>query len=194
MRLVALAEAVGESLTENRVDLYLQALADLPFEELAACLEKLILEARWFPKIPDIREKVLGPAQDKKLLADAEAETAWENVLHFVDKWHPDIGALRDAPSLSELERRALNIIGGPAQVQNQFDGGRGMPFLRRDFIAAFQRLRVTETAGFQLLGREEARGILGKIQLGLPAAGGKRGVGGMQSLAEIMHGDEGPR
>ena len=108
-----------------------------------------------------------------------------------MDKWHADVGAFRDAPLLSELERRALNTIGGPAQVQNQFNGGPGMPFLHRDFIAAFQRLRLTETAGLQMVGRAEARVILGKIRLGLPAVDGKPGTSGMQSIAEITQGDE---
>lgn len=193
-RLIALAEAVGETLTENRVDLYLQALAGLPFRELVGCLEAFILEARWFPKIPDIRDRVLGPVPDKKLLSDAEAEVAWEKVLNFVDKWHPDIGALQDAPLLTELERRALYSIGGPAQVQGQFEGGPGMPFLHRDFIAAFQRLRLAETPGLQLVGKAESRAILGKIRLDLPAVGGKPGVSGMQSIAEITQGDEAPR
>jgi len=188
-RLVALAEAVGETLTENRTDLYLQALADLPFRELADCLAALISESRWFPKIPDIRDRVLGPVPEKKLLDDAQAEAAWERVLAFVNRWHPDVGAFRDAPLLSELERRALTAIGGPGQVQDQVGGGKGMSFLHRDFIAGFQRLRLTETAGFQMLGKGEARAILGKIRLSLPAVDGKREASGMQSIAEITQG-----
>lgn len=76
---------MGDTLTENRLDLYLQAFGDLPFQELVDSLKAFILEARWFPKIPDIRDRVLGPVADKKLLADAEAEVAWEKVLNFVD-------------------------------------------------------------------------------------------------------------
>ena len=150
--LYAVAQAVGESLNEDRVDLYLQALADLPFEPLAECLKALIIESRWFPKIPDIREKVLGAAPEKKLTREAEAEAGWERVLHFADHWHPDIGALRGAPKLTERERRALTIIGGPEQVQNQFNGGQGMPFLHRDFLAAYGRLGLIEEPGTGLM------------------------------------------
>jgi hypothetical protein len=186
-RLYALAEATGDTLTPKRIDLYLQCLADLDAEKVTAALDGALLSCKWFPKIPEIRDIVLGPVPEKKLLDDAEAEAAWEKVLNFVDRWHPDIGAFRDAPLLSELEQRALNTVGGPAQVQDQVGGGKGLPFLHRDFLAAFQRLRLTETACFQMLGTGEARAILGKVRLGLPEADRKPGVGEMQSIAEVV-------
>jgi hypothetical protein len=56
--LYGLATATGEKVGQDRIDIYLQALADLPFRDVQKVVQNMILENRFFPKIPDIRNRV----------------------------------------------------------------------------------------------------------------------------------------
>lgn len=138
-RLYALAEALGETLTPKRIDLYLQCLSDIDGEKVNAALESALLTCKWFPKIAEIREMVMG---NPVVADDAEADTAWANVIRYVDNWHPDIGAY--GPGLTSREQYALRVIGGPLVVQDNF-GGKSLQFLRRDFIAIWKRAFVAD-------------------------------------------------
>ncbi|MGA2630218.1 MAG: hypothetical protein ABSG54_08365 [Terriglobia bacterium] len=144
MRLWALAEALDIQLTDRRLELYLEALSDLPFGVLRCSLEAMLKTSKFFPRIPEIREAVLGPLASA---VDAElegAENAWQHVLAYVDRWHPDIGPFRDAPALCGREIQAMRHVGGVYRIWLEQDGGPGLPFLRKDFIAAWRNLRAS--------------------------------------------------
>jgi len=140
--LYALAEATNEPLTKPRLKVYLEALADLEFEGLMRALESLVLTSRWFPKIPEIREAVLGKPLDPKTLEGVECELAWEHVTHYCRKWHPDIefGTYGQAPPLTSAEHRAMVAVGGPFRIWENMDGGREWPFIRKAFFEAYSR------------------------------------------------------
>ena len=106
-RLYALAEALGESLDEKRVDIYFQALADTPYVTLIHYLEKSIRTCKWFPKIPEIREgcgygepKLEDQRKLEQSILEAEAEREWRKVVSAVEHggWHPDQGWRRAQP------------------------------------------------------------------------------------------------
>jgi hypothetical protein len=138
--LAIIAEARGIEVSQERIEIYIKALSDLQPKSVLTALNELLLEGEFFPHICHIRNKIVG---EPKQLEDAEAEAAWEIVQCYCDMWHPDIGAYHDAPKLTALQARCLNIIGGPDIVQNNFNGGEAMPFLRKDFIIAYKRLKL---------------------------------------------------
>ncbi len=150
--LVGIAEAVGQTLTTQRIDIYLQALDDLPFERLKMALDRILLESEWFPKIPHIRALVLGdPAkleEQEKAEQEAEAEAAWLRIMNYVNKWHPDIGACSDAPSITKRDARALEFAGGIYGLwEVQDSGGKELAFIRRSFIESWKRADLVSEA-----------------------------------------------
>jgi hypothetical protein len=128
---------VGENLTPERLDVYYQALSDLPGEDVTAALEKLLFTSKWFPKIPEIRELIEGKLED---IAEAEAEAAWQRVLQFANGWHPDIGRMSgNKMRLTRRETIALGAIGGIERLWEEQDGGPGLPFMHRDFVKTWK-------------------------------------------------------
>ncbi len=49
-------EAVGESPSEARIEVYFEELADFPLEVVVASLKQARREMKWFPKIPELRD------------------------------------------------------------------------------------------------------------------------------------------
>lgn len=150
--LVGLAEAVGQSLTPQRIDIYLQALADLPFERLKMALSRILLESEWFPKIPHIRALVIGDPkkleEHEKAEKEAEAEAAWLRVLAYANKWHPDIGPMSDCPTITKRDQRALQFAGGIYGLwEVQDEGGKELAFIRRAFIESWVRADLVSDA-----------------------------------------------
>jgi hypothetical protein len=94
---------------------------------------------RWFPKIAEIRDNVLGGGEE------IEAERAWQRILAYADRWHPDIGPMSGCPALTGREIAAVRSIGGIRLISEELPGGARLPYLRRDFIEIFRRLRDVE-------------------------------------------------
>lgn len=140
---MVLAEATGENLSRARIDIYLQCLSDLDAVRLHAALESALMDCKWFPKIPEIRVMVLGSPKENAVVHDALADRAWNTVVLYCDRWHPDIGAYADAPRLTSREEYALRQVGGPLVVQEHF-GANALQFIRRDFIGIWKRSEVT--------------------------------------------------
>lgn len=73
-----LAETLNEPMSELRLEGYILALSDLPFEPLRLAIARLLKEAGpRFPFPKDIREMVLGTTQDA-------ADLAWGDVLKAI--------------------------------------------------------------------------------------------------------------
>jgi hypothetical protein len=84
--LTMLAVSRGVELSNQRLDLYLADLVDLPVEPLLEAIRKWRRSgSQFFPQVPELRELVSGPVQ-------AEAEVAWNQVVAYVQGgyWHPD--------------------------------------------------------------------------------------------------------
>lgn len=186
--------------SELLAKVYAEALKHLTAQQLdAACVAVARThQAGRLPLPGDILAKVELANQDAKQL---EAERAWEALQRQITMWGFDESRgwfmaryegrkLYYAPEISDATDYALRQCGGLRAVIDCTD--KSFPFMRKDFMAAYTR--YTETAGLQMLGRIESRAILGKVRLGLPAADGRLGASGMQSIAEITQGDEAPR
>ena len=56
VELAKTGEAVGESPSEARIEVYFEELVDFPLEVVAAALKQARREIKWFPKIPELRD------------------------------------------------------------------------------------------------------------------------------------------
>ena len=56
MELAKTGEAVGESPSEARIEVYFEELTDFPLEVVTAALKQARREMKWFPKIPELRD------------------------------------------------------------------------------------------------------------------------------------------
>ncbi len=56
MELAKTGEAVGESPSEARIEVYFEELTDFPLEVVIAALKQARREMKWFPKIPELRD------------------------------------------------------------------------------------------------------------------------------------------
>ena len=145
-RLVALAEATSETCSMERIALYLQTLCDLPFAKVCEVLESMLTTARWFPKIPDIREAVLGgPNQD--------AAEAWEKITRLIPRWRMALEnecdtqasgftcgtATFDLPDDPVL-RRALLRMGGARAMACM--NPANLNLVKKDFISEYSNLK----------------------------------------------------
>jgi hypothetical protein len=74
-----LGETFNESVSAVRVEAYLEALSDLPDDAVLAAMRACIKECAFFPRPKEIRDRVLGPSDDR-------AELAWAEVLQAVQR------------------------------------------------------------------------------------------------------------
>ena len=56
VELAKTGEAVGESPSEARIEVYFEELTDFPLEVVTAALKQARREMKWFPKIPELRD------------------------------------------------------------------------------------------------------------------------------------------
>lgn len=78
--MLGMGETFNEPVSDVRIDLYSQALEDLPERELLAAMKACIAEYEFFPRPAAIRDRVKGPAADR-------AELAWGDVLNAVRRF-----------------------------------------------------------------------------------------------------------
>ena len=56
MEMAKSGEAVGESPSQARIEVYFEELSDFPLEVVIAALKQARREMKWFPKIPELRD------------------------------------------------------------------------------------------------------------------------------------------
>lgn len=148
-RLLAIAEAVGEKFSAERLDIYLQAFSDLPFERITHALESMIMTTRWFPKIPDVREAVLGGPHDLE-------NSAWDKIVKKIEDWKSAIECEADAVysgfscargmatfdlrDLNPYEKLALTRLGGPRSLASA--NPAYIPLLKKQFVEEYSYVR----------------------------------------------------
>jgi hypothetical protein len=168
-----LGENYRVELSPTLPEIWAEALKDMSIEQFElACLTHL-RASRFFPTVADIR--LAGTAEEGDL-RQLEAERAWEALQRQVSRWTYEEsrgwfyprhagGKVEYAPEFSEAIEYAIRQCGGLHSVV--YCTTDRFPFLRKDFLAAY--MRYTETSGLQMLGKQEARAILGKIMRRLP-------------------------
>lgn len=101
LRIAALAEALGEPMSDLRTEAYFGALSDLPLAAVIAAMQAALTTCRFFPKPVELRELVEGTAQDG-------AEAAWAAVGREIRR----VGYM-GIPRLEERALRAVNEVWG---------------------------------------------------------------------------------
>src|SRR5260370_15420590 len=75
--------AYRQPCSEALIDVFFDALSDLPIEQVAAAVRDLIKRSRFMLTPADIREAVTGPAPKT-----SPAERAWSRLLEMVEALH----------------------------------------------------------------------------------------------------------
>jgi hypothetical protein len=134
-----LAEAFGESLTEERMEIYARALADIPQDRLNLAFQRALRERTFFPKVAELRALALASSDEGKKV---EANAAWDYVNQYLRKWGVDLlplyssGKIITPPPLDQRTDYALRRVGG-LRALNQVDVDK-VPFMYRDFCEAY--------------------------------------------------------
>jgi hypothetical protein len=151
--LTLLAESRGIVLSQPRLELYLEDLADLPVEPLLQAIERWRREGSpFFPQVPELRALV-NPQPNE----DTEAEAAWMQLERFVSRhYHPDLGihgvwsggTYQAPPLLDRRSETAMRAVGGAARVWWAItleDDQTQYGWVKKEFIAAWKRAPAVE-------------------------------------------------
>ncbi len=153
--------AFNQEISEARMALYAEALMDLSPEALETAFRQCVQTCHFFPTVADIRDQV------RKQLDATDtfnAERSWVLFKQLFSRWHPDVGFLdNDLPELDEAGEYALRTIGGFSRFSQTEKANEN--FIRKEFIAAYQRYR--ETGGYLAPTREQAAALLDKLKKG---------------------------
>ena len=151
-QLTMLAEAFAEPLTEERMEIYIRALADVSQDRLRVSFQRALRELTWFPKVAELRNLAgANPADvNEEDEIKVEADAAWTHVNDYLRQWGVDQlplysngGKLTPPPPLAPRAEYALRRIGG-FQALHQMDINR-MPFIYRDFCEAYAQAPLAE-------------------------------------------------
>jgi hypothetical protein len=130
------------TLTEQTAAVWAGALHDVPADALAAAAQKLIVTAKFFPAIAEVREAALS---SMGLLPDRAAELAWGEVLDAVSRF----GWARAPLFADPLVERALQCtIGWRDLCTSDLSDGSSH---RARFIAAYDALQRRVREGLLL-------------------------------------------
>ncbi len=141
-----LAEALGEDLTPERIEIYARGLVDIAPDRLNIAFQRALRELIFFPKLAELRNFAGSRGDDEKKV---EAEAAWTYVNNYLRKWGADLlpiysgGKQIMPPPLDARVDYALRRIGG-LQALHQMDLNK-MPFIYRDFCEAYALAPLAE-------------------------------------------------
>lgn len=162
-QLTILAEAFGEQLTLERVEIYVTGLVDVPQERLKISFERALYELKWFPKLAELRDLSGTSADDEKKV---EARAAWDYANEYLREWGVDRLPVRSggqwitAPPLEPRLEYAIRQIGGFWRLNQVTD--ESYPFVFRDFSEAYALAPVAELMESRLLQQFSRRELEG--------------------------------
>jgi hypothetical protein len=163
---MVLAEAFGESLTEERVDIYARSLADIERDCLTVAFGRALRELKWFPKIAELRNFAGAASGDQ---GRVEADEAWNQVNEYLRKWGVDRWPLYSggekimAPPLMPRIEYALRRIGGLWRLNQMTD--ESYPFVYRDFCEAYALAPLAESMAPQLAEQFGDQALVGNVR-----------------------------
>jgi hypothetical protein len=162
-----LAEAFGEPLTDERIEIYARSLADIPQDRLNAAFQRALREQTFFPKVAELRALAASKPDDEKKV---EANAAWDYVNEYLRKWGVDRlplfsggGKVTTPPPLDARSDYALRRIGG-LRALNQVDIDK-RPFMYRDFCEAYTLAPVAELMALPLQQQFGDYKLLGNVK-----------------------------
>jgi hypothetical protein len=163
-QLTILAEAFGEQLTQERAEIYLGGLADIPRDKLRIAFLKARYERTFFPRLAELRSFAGSSAEEEKKV---EAQAAWQFVNEYLRKWGVDRQPIRSngkwikAPPLEPRLDYALRRIGGLWRLNQITD--QTYDFIFRDFCEAYALAPAAELKATQFLEKFKAMELTGE-------------------------------
>lgn len=165
-QLTGLAEAFGEQLTLERVEIYVSTLVDIPQDRLQVAFRRALYERTFFPKVAELRELSGSSAKDEQKV---EAQAAWEQANQYLRNWGVDKLPVRSGgkwitpPPLEPRLEYAVRQIGGLWRLNQVTD--ETYHFIFRDFCEAYLLAPVAELMAPQLLEQFSVRALAGQIK-----------------------------
>ena len=166
-QLTALAEGFGETITDERMEIYARALDDIPQDRLGIAFQRVLRELTFFPKVAELRTLAVPSSEDQKKI---EANAAWDYVNEYLRKWGVDLlplyssGKITTPPPLDAKADYALRRIGG-LRALNQVDIDK-MPFMHRDFCEAYALASVAESMALPLRQQFGGEALQGSVKM----------------------------
>jgi hypothetical protein len=166
-QLTILAEAFGEPLTAERMEIYVGGLADVSRDCLQVAFGRALRELKWFPKVSELRDLSETKTDEQKKV---EAEAAWDHINKYLRKWGVDRvpvysggGKWITAPPLEPRLEYALRQIGGLWRLNQVTD--ESYFFVHRDFCEAYALAQTAELMEPHLLEQFGERRLLGSVR-----------------------------
>jgi len=165
-QLTILAEAFGEPLTQERAEIYVGGLIDMPQDRLKVAFRRALYELKFFPKLAELRE-LSGSSADEE--EKVEAQAAWEYANEYLRRWGAVKLPIRSAgkwitpPPLEPRLEYAIRQIGGLWRLNQVTD--ETYHFMFRDFCEAYMLAPVAELMAPQLLEQFSVRALAGQIK-----------------------------
>lgn len=165
-QLTGLAEAFGEQLTLERVEIYVCALVDIPQDRLKVAFRRALCELKFFPRVAELRDLSGASAEEEKKV---EAQAAWQQANEYLRKWGVQKIPVRSGkkwitpPPLEPRLEYAVRQIGGLWRLNQVTD--ETYHFIFRDFCEAYMLAPVADLMAPQLLEQFSVRQLAGQIK-----------------------------
>lgn len=158
--ILKLAAAMSVTLTEATQTVYLEQLLALDSADLKHAVDRTIREWDRPHMMPPIGFILARATTNPKLAA----EQAWDWTQNYIRRhWHIDIGHYEGAPEIPAAVDYAIRQVGGLTRIAYPED--RGVDFIRRGFLEAFERFKAED--GEQVrLSHADAKRMLGNLRL----------------------------
>lgn len=174
--MVALGEAYGEPISDARLELYFAALEDLPLESIRRAATIHVKTSKFFPRVSELREGLIGTADDR-------AEVAWGELLNLVRRYgYVGVDGKGTPPKFpDEVMRRAAYELYGSWTLLCERLPSEGPEFIgiAKQFKAAYaaHARRTDRLAELPPPDKAEAKALLHDLRVelvrrGLPAPG----------------------
>lgn len=133
--MLGIGETYGEAVSDARMEIYFQALADLELAAIQRAATVHVRTQKFFPRPAELREAVLGRLDD-------EAELAWGGLLRLVRRcgfwWNEAIQGPLPWPD-EATKRAALELYGGWKPLCERLPGeGPGLAVAAKQFKATY--------------------------------------------------------
>ena len=159
--LYAIAAAVQAEVSTETYKVYVQVLQHIPLADLEAAATRCMSEIKWWPKIPEILERLPNGPRQIQQREQLEADQVWNAISHFAGGHSCICGGI--GQPLTEAGRYAVTQVGGWRAICNVVLAERpsadSVHFLKENFLEAYAR--HAETGGLLAPSREEARRLL---------------------------------
>lgn len=106
--MLGLGEAYGEPVSDARLEIYFAALSDVPIEAIRSAANIHVRTSKFFPRVAELREAIVGNADDR-------ADLAWGALLQLVRRYgYPGVDGKGTPPAFPDetMRRAAYELYG----------------------------------------------------------------------------------